>query len=159
MINRNRRDFLADVGRGMLVASVGPALAMDLGLSPAFGGEGTERLSFGKMEPLVALMQDTPKAKLMPALIEKMKGGTDLGTLVSAGALANARTFGGEDYTGFHAFMALLPSYHMAQELPKDRQALPILKVLYRNTSRIQDFGGKGKEVLHPVVPAELPKD
>ncbi|HEV3238155.1 MAG TPA: hypothetical protein VGZ25_14290 [Gemmataceae bacterium] len=159
MINRTRRDFLADVGRGMLVASVGPALAMDLGLSPAFGGEGTERLSFGKMEPLVALMQDTPKNKLLPALIEKMKGGTDLGTLVSAGALANARTFGGEDYTGFHAFMALLPSYQMAQELPKDRQALPILKVLYRNTSRIQDFGGKGKEVLHPVVPAELPKD
>jgi hypothetical protein len=159
MINRTRRDFLADVGRGMLVASVGPALATDLGLAPAFGNDQTERLSFGKMEPLVALMQDTPKAKLLPVLIEKMKGGTDLGTLVSAGALANARTFGGEDYTGFHAFMALLPSYQMAQELPKDRQALPILKVLYRNTSRIQDFGGKGKEVLHPVEPAELPKD
>src|SRR5712691_10654150 len=107
MINRTRRDFLADVGRGMLLASVGPAVAIDVGLA-------------------------------------------------SAGALANARTFGGEDYTGFHAFMALLPSYQMAQELPKDRQALPILKVLYRNTSRIQDFGGKGKEVLHPVHEAEL---
>jgi len=31
-----RREFLADVGRGMLVASVGPAVATDLGLSPAF---------------------------------------------------------------------------------------------------------------------------
>ncbi|HEY1861282.1 MAG TPA: hypothetical protein VGG61_13055 [Gemmataceae bacterium] len=159
MINRNRREFLADVGRGMLLASVGPALATDLGLAPVFAGEEAGGLSFGKMEPLVALMQDTPADKLLPVLIDKMKDGTELGTLVSAGALANARTFGGEDYTGFHAFMALLPSYQMAQELPKDRQALPVLKVLYRNTSRIQQFGGRKKEVLHPVEAAELPKD
>jgi hypothetical protein len=111
------------------------------------------------MEPLVALMQETPADKLLPVLIDKMKDGTELRTLVSAAALANARTFGGEDYTGFHAFMALLPSYQMAQELPKDRQALPVLKVLYRNTRRIQEFGGIKKEVLHPVTPAELPKD
>src|SRR6266852_2950010 len=100
MINRNRREFLADVGRGMLLASVGPALATDLGLTRAFAGEDAGRLSFGKMEPLVALMQDTPADKLLPVLIDKMKDGTELGTLISAGALANARTFGGEDYTG-----------------------------------------------------------
>jgi hypothetical protein len=160
MINRNRREFLADVGRGMLLASVGPDLATDLGLASAFAGDEVGGgLSFGKMEPLVALMQDTPVDKLLPILVSKMKDGTDLATLVSAGALANARTFGGEDYTGFHAFMALLPSYQMAQELPKDRQALPVLKVLYRNTNRIQQFGGRSKEVLHPVEPSELPKD
>ena len=33
MMNRSRREFLADVGRGMLLASVGPALAADLGLA------------------------------------------------------------------------------------------------------------------------------
>jgi hypothetical protein len=159
MIHRNRREFLADVGRGMLLASVGPALAYDLGLTPAFAGGDVERLSFGKMEPLVALMQETPAEKLLPALVDKIKDGTELQTLVSAAALANARTFGGEDYTGFHAFMALLPSFQMARELPKDRQALPVLKVLYRNTRRIQEFGGVKKEVLHTVAPAELPKD
>jgi len=159
MVNRTRRDFLADVGRGMLLASVGPALATDLGIGPAFAGETAERLSFGKMEPLVSLMQDTPVDKLLPALIGKMKEGIDLSSLVSAAALANARTFGGEDYTGFHAFMALLPSYQMAKEMPKERQALPVLKVLYRNTNRIQEFGGRKKEVLHPVEAAELPKD
>ena len=49
MMNRNnRREFLADVGRGMLVASVGPALAHDLGLaSAAMAAEGAERLTFG----------------------------------------------------------------------------------------------------------------
>src|SRR6266853_1041822 len=39
MLNRNRRQFLADVGKGMLLASVGPALAAELGVSRAFAGE------------------------------------------------------------------------------------------------------------------------
>jgi hypothetical protein len=159
MMNRNRREFLADVGKGMLLASVGPALAADLGLAPAFGAEGAERLTFGARESLVSLMEDTPADKLLPVLVAKLKDGTDLGALVTAAALANARTFGGQDYTGYHAFMALMPAYHMAAELPKDRQALPVLKVLYRNSRRIQECGGRNNEVLHPVEPADLPKD
>ncbi|HEV3259167.1 MAG TPA: hypothetical protein VG013_20005 [Gemmataceae bacterium] len=158
MMNSNRREFLADVGKGMLIASVGPALAADLGVAPAFAGEGPERLSFGEREPLVALMQETPAAKLLPILVAKLKEGTDLGALVAAAALANARTFGGHDYDGYHAFMALVPSYHMARELPEDRRALPVLKVLYRNSNRIQNFGGRKAEVLHPIEAAALPK-
>ena len=114
----NRREFLADVGRGMLVASVGASVAHDLGLSSALADEGTETLSFGKLEPLVALMQETPVNKLLPRLVETMQTGTELRTLVAAGALANARTFGGQDYTGYHAFMALAPALDMAKELP-----------------------------------------
>ncbi|HJT78027.1 MAG TPA: hypothetical protein VJ739_12560 [Gemmataceae bacterium] len=160
MIDRTRREFLADVGRGMLVAGVGATLATDLGLAPALADEAPGTLSFGAMEPLVALMQDTPAAKLLPVLVEKMKGGTGLNTLVAAAALANARSFGGQDYTGFHAFMALAPSFHMAAELPEERRALPVLKVLFRNTNRIQECGGRKKEVLHPVTAAaDLPKD
>ena len=41
--------------------------------------------------------------------------------------------------------MALAPAYHMARELPEDRRALPVLKVLYRNTNRIQEHGGRGE--------------
>ena len=54
--HRTRREFLADVGRGMLVASVGFGTAVDLGLGPARAGddEGGERLAFGALEPLVA---------------------------------------------------------------------------------------------------------
>jgi len=157
MRDGNRRAFLADVGRGMLVASVGPALACDLGLASARADQESGTLSFGKLEPLVALLQDTPATRLLPILVEKLRAGTDLRTLVAAGALANARTFGGQDYTGFHAFMALAPAYQMAHELPENRQALPVFKVLYRNTSRIQAMGGRAKEVLHPVEPATLP--
>jgi hypothetical protein len=159
MINTNRREFLADVGRGMLIAGVGPALAADLGLAPTFAGEDLKPLSFGDREPLVALMQETPADKLLPILVAKLKAGADLGTLVTAAALANARTFGGQDYTGYHAFMALAPSLQMAAELPEERRPLPVLKVLYRNTRRIQEFGGRKSEVLHPVAAATVPRD
>src|SRR5262249_33781857 len=114
---------------------------------------------FGDREPLVALMQDTPADKLLPILVDKLNAGTDLKTLVTAAALANARTLGGEDYVGYHAFMALAPSYQMAPELPKEKQAWPVLKVVHRNARSIQEFGGQASEVLHPVTPAELPKD
>lgn len=158
-MNQDRREFLADVGRGMLLASVGPALAAELGLTHLFAADAPERLTFGDREPLVSLMQETPADKLLPLLVARLKDGTDLGSLVAAAALANARTFGGEDYTGFHSFMALLPSYQMAKELPEDRRPLPALKVLYRNTKRMQEFGGRAKEVLHPVEAAEVSKE
>jgi hypothetical protein len=159
MRDTNRREFLADVGRGMLVASLGSAVAADLELAPAWAGEGAEPLTFGKMEPLVALMQETPINKLLPLLFEKMKSGTDLRTLTAAGVLANARTFGGHDYTGYHALMALAPAYQMTAELPEEQRPLPVLKVLYRNTNRIQEEGGRAHEALHPVKPADLPKE
>ncbi len=155
MGNQSRRRFLADVGKGMLVASVGAGLAADLGLAPLYAGDAPAELTFGALEPLVGLMQETPPEKLLPLLVEKLSAGTELRTIVAAAALANARTFGGHDYVGFHSFMALAPAYAMAQELPAAKRALPVLKVLYRNTSRIQAFGGKGSEMLHPVEPAE----
>src|SRR5271168_3587033 len=108
MSHRNRREFLADVGRGMLVASVGTAVSADLCLSPAWANESsTDAITFGELEPLVRLMQDTPAESLMPLLVARLKSGTTLRTLVAAGALANVRTFAGEDYIGYHSFMAL----------------------------------------------------
>ena len=68
--------------------------------------------------------------------------------VVAAAAFANARTFGGEDYVGFHTMMAIAPAYHMSMELPEAKKALPLLKILYRNASRIQEFGGVRREVL-----------
>src|SRR6185295_10534776 len=93
-----RRDFLAEVGRGMLVTTLGFEVANGLGLSPALAGEADDSLSFGTLEPLVRLMQETPVDRLLPRLTEKLRSGTDLRQFVAAAALANARTFGGEDY-------------------------------------------------------------
>src|SRR3954454_16361758 len=154
--NQTRRQFLGQVGRGMVVATVGYSLASDLGLATAFAADVPDALTFGELEPLVCLMQETPASALLPKLAAKLKSGTELKRLVAAAALANARTFGGEDYVGFHTLMALAPAYHMARELPEDRRALPVLKVLYRNTNRIQEHGGPASEVLHTVKPGTL---
>ena len=153
---RNRREFLADVGKGMLVATVGYGMASELGLVSALAEEGSTALNFGELEPLVCLMQETPVKKLLPLLTEKLQSGTDLRRLVAAAALANARTFGGEDYVGFHTMMALSPAFHMARELPAEQQPLPVFKVLYRNTNRIQEKGGRKEEVLHLVKPGTI---
>ncbi len=157
MLPNSRREFLADVGRGMLLAGLGSNLALELGLASTQAAEVAGDLNFGALEPLVALMQETDPAHLTGILVEKLQGGTPLRTLVAAGALANARTFGGQDYIGFHTFMALAPAYRMAQQLPTEQQPLPVLKVLYRNANRIQEFGGRKAEILHGIGGESLP--
>jgi hypothetical protein len=152
---RSRREFLANIGKGALLASVGAGTAHAMRFAPSRLEDGPATLSFGAIEPLVCLMQETPLDRLLPALVEQLKGRTDVRRLVAAAALANARTFGGEDYIGFHTMMALSPARHMAAEMPVELQALPVLKVLYRNTSRIQAVGGRRKEVLRPVAPQD----
>jgi hypothetical protein len=154
---RTRREFLTEVGRGMLVASLGYEVANELGVASALGEETSETLSFGAIEPLVCLMQETPTNQLVPRLVEQLHAGADLRRLTAAAAFANARTFGGEDYVGFHTMMALAPALHMAQELPVEIQALPVFKVLYRNTNRIQERGGRKDEVLHAIKPDGAP--
>jgi len=141
---------------GPLIASIGSGVAVDLGLSPAIAeesGSEPERLSFGPLEPLVALLQETSSDRLVDVVVDKLQAGTSLRDLVAAAALANARTFGGEDYVGFHTMMAFAPAFHMAGELPVARQPLPVVKVLHRNTRRIQESGGRNKEVLRAVEP------
>ena len=82
---RTRREFLGNVGQGMLVASVGFGTALDMGLSPAWAKDdgGGERLAFGGLEPLVGLMQETPVRNLVPVLVEKLRAGTELKEFVA----------------------------------------------------------------------------
>src|SRR5438128_4836912 len=146
-----RREFLADVGKGMLIASVGADLALDLGFGTLHAKESANALTFGELEPLVETLQETPISKLLPLLAGQWQKGTDLKQLVAAAALANVRTFGGEDYVGFHTMMALTPAFHMARELPTTRSPRLAINVMYRNTNRSQEKGGRKEEVLHPV--------
>jgi hypothetical protein len=155
MTIRSRRAFLAQVGWGMIATSVGIGMTAELGLAaPVNLDEGNDSLDFGELEPLVRLMQDTPIEQLLPVLAKELKNGTELKRLAAAAALANARTFGGEDYVGFHTMMALAPALHMSGELPADLGPLPVFKVLYRNTNRIHEHGGRASEVLKKAIPA-----
>ncbi len=157
-MRRSRREFLQDVGSGMLIAGLGMPLAGDLGISAAFAGEGTDELHFGALDPLVGLIQETPPDRLQPLLISKLRTGeTTLRELIAAAALANAETFGGQDYVGYHSEMALVPALHMVSELPVERQPLPVLKVLYRNAERIQSSGLSEHPRLKRVEALSLP--
>jgi hypothetical protein len=152
----NRRAFLSDVGRGMLAAGLGTALANDLGFSTTFANEGSDRIPLGDYASLVDLMRSTPADKLQPQLAEMVvKGEVDLKKLIGAGALANAVTFGGCDYVGFHTAMAMLPALGMSQMLADRRRPLPVLKVLYRNSQQIQSVGGASKITLEAIHAAE----
>jgi hypothetical protein len=51
--------------------------------------------------------------------------------------------------------MALVPAYQMAGEMPEERRALPVLKVLYRNSSRIHEQGANDHDAIERVVAAE----
>ena len=134
-----------------------PMRLVEQSATPAsFGAEGPQSLTFGDIEPLVGLMQDTPVAQLQPALLAKLGEGVPLKQLLAAGVLANARSFGGEDYIGFHTLMALSPAMKMSARMPEGKAALPVFKVLYRNTNRIGEHGGHASEVLHQVKPATL---
>lgn len=151
-----RREFLSDVGRGMLAAGLGASLADDLGFSPTFAAEGAAEIPLGKYAALVELMRSQAPEKLQPTLARKvMDNQVDLKSLIGAGALANAVTFGGCDYVGFHTAMAMLPALEMSRRLPDSRKPLPVLKVLYRNSQQIQSVGGASKKVLEAIHAAE----
>lgn len=155
MTTFNRRRFLSEIGAGMLLAGLGPGLVRDLDLVPLGLQDADDRIDLGAIESLVRMMQETPADRISAACVEKLRGGTTIAMLVAAAALANARTFGGEDYTGYHCEMALMPACQMAAQMPEQRlAALPVLKVVYRNATRIQECGGRTREVLRRVAPA-----
>src|SRR5207245_9014643 len=87
-----RREFLADVGRGMLVATVGYGIARELCLAPAFAADAPDALDFGSLEPLARFMQATPANKPVSALADTMNSGPHLRPPCSAHAPADART-------------------------------------------------------------------
>ncbi len=149
----SRREFLSRVGRGMLIAGLGYTTARNLELTPLLANDAVPgRLQFGSRDRLVDLLQSTPVDRFLPAVVQELRAGVSLSELVAATALANARGFGGEDYIGFHTFMALRPALAMADLLPTEHRALPILKVLYRNASQLHATGHHEHDTLTPLA-------
>src|SRR6516164_5314706 len=146
---RHRREFLQEVSGGMLAVLVG------LGLAAEDNHEGKANPPTG-IARLSTIIQQTPTKDLLPALHTELKNGVSLKELIAAGALANARAFGGQDYNGFHSFMALCPSYAMAVALPEKERPLPVLKVLYRTSTHIHGARCANENHLAKVEPVKL---
>ena len=136
----------------MFLTGLGVGLTQELGLASSALGladrGGDDPLDLGRFAACADLLAQTPLAELQPRLVKELDGGATLSMLVASAALANARAFGGEDYEGYHAFMALMPAYEMSQALSGRAAALPVLKVLYRNTARIQAKGADREPML-----------
>lgn len=145
-----RRQFLQQVGHGMLAAGLGQPLGTLLACDE---GPAAQRLRFPRHDRLVDLLQETPVADFLPGVIQQLQRGTTLRDLISAAALANARAFGGEDYVGFHTFMAFAPSLRLSSLLPEDSRALPVLKVLYRQAAQLEAIDHHHTDTLTAVLP------
>src|ERR1700752_337029 len=137
----------------MLAVLVGSGLATELGLAAEDNKEGKAKTA-PSLARLSQIIQQTPTRDLLPALHAELKNGASLKELIAAGALANARAFGGQDYNGYHSFMALCPSYAMAMALPEKERPLPILKVLYRTSTHIHGARCSSEDRLAEVEPA-----
>jgi hypothetical protein len=155
MSQSDRREFLQEVGGGMLAVLVGSGLAAELGLA-AEDSKDDKAKTPTSLARLSQLIQQTPTRDLLPVLSRQLKNGTSLKELIAAGALANARAFGGQDYNGYHSFMALCPSYAMAMALPEQERPLPILKVLYRTSTHIHGARCTNQDHLVKVEPIKL---
>src|SRR4051812_24631785 len=83
MTHRTRRQFIGDVSKSMVAATVGFALADDILPGQALA-DGPERLTFGPIEPLVTLMQETPADRLLPLVVDRLRQGTELRQVVAA---------------------------------------------------------------------------
>ena len=156
----NRREFLADVGRGMLVASVGPALAADLGLAPPFADDdGRHASTFGELEPLVALMQETPADRLVPELVEKLQDGhRPARRSWRPRPLANARDLrrrGLRRLPHPHGPGPGLPDG--AASCPRRSGPCRCSRCSTATPTASRSTAGRRHEVLHPVEPAPLP--
>jgi hypothetical protein len=152
----NRRQFLGRVGRNVGSVALGVALAERIAVArgaPPGWLLSTERLRFGALDPLVDLMQETPADALLPLLVTRLRGGTSLADVVGAAALANARALGGTNYNGYHALMAMVPSFEMSTLLEPKLAPLPVLKVVHRNARFLADAGRTHDDALAPIPP------
>ncbi|HVS19429.1 MAG TPA: hypothetical protein VMT18_12565 [Planctomycetota bacterium] len=147
----DRRAFLGGLGGVFAFGLGGLAEGRTRWLLPSRLGE-SQPLDLGRFEALAALLQESEPDALQAALIERLRAGLALEDLVAATALANARSFGGHDYDGYHVFMALMPAYAMSRELRGEQRWLPVLKVVHRNARRIQATGGRD-DALAAVEP------
>src|SRR5262245_51999349 len=151
----HRREFLQEVSGGMLAVLVGTGLAAELGLAAEDTRDDRAKTP-ADLARLSQIIQQTATKDLLPALHKELQSGVSLKELVAAGALANARAFGGQDYIGYHSFMALCPSYAMAMALPEKERPLPILKVLYRTSTQIHGARCAHEDHLDKVESVKL---
>ena len=126
------------------------------GAVPAWAGDAADRLSFGSPRAAGAADAGTPAEKLIPQLVDRMNKGTDLRTLVAAGAWPTPAISPARTTSASTRSWPWRRHTRCRASCPR-RRPLPVLKVLYRNTAQMQAQGGCEHEKLHPIEASEPP--
>lgn len=153
----SRRRLLGHGCRGALLAGIGSGL----GTTAWSGGgpvgawlEQDQGIDFGRHRDRVEFLLSASPSGMLDHVVEGLRKGETREDWAAASALANAVTFGGEDYDGYHVAMALIPSLRMSSRLGGTDAKLALLKVMHRNARRMQKVGAPGKRALRGVPKA-----
>jgi hypothetical protein len=159
----NRREFVARSVQAGALAGLGD-LAFLHGLPPVSADEakvpaGKVRLS-ADIEPLVRLIEDTPRDKLLEAVAGRIKDGLAYQPLLTALMLAGVRGIKPRPVGfKFHAVLVVNSAHLASLAAPDTDRWLPLFWAL-DNFKRSQDENQKqGNWVMSAVEEAQLPAD
>tara|TARA_R110002073_G_scaffold83472_1_gene199138 strand:+ start:6361 stop:7929 length:1569 start_codon:yes stop_codon:yes gene_type:complete len=153
MVLNSRRTFLGNLAGSLLTVGVGASLGGHTAWAFGRDLESFDALQFGDLEDLAGLLQVMKPSQMLETVTALLRDGESLDRITAAATLANARHFGGHDYTGYHCLMALMPAWQMSKQLPHRKAALPVLKVLHRQATQMRIVGSRKNEALKSELP------
>jgi hypothetical protein len=157
----NRRDFIKNSARMGLIAGVGDFAFLN-SLPPVAADEAAPVRNLvalnSDIEPLVRLIEDTPRNRLLERVAERIRTGTSYQDLLSAVMLAGVRGIQPRPVGfKFHAVL-VINSAHLAAQAAGDRDRwLPLFWALDNFKNSQADNARQGNWHMAPVNEAQLP--
>jgi hypothetical protein len=150
----SRREVLAGAGSLAFLSALPPARAAEL--RPRRGVQVAAEL-----EPLVRLLEETPREKMVPVMLGKIRAGARYGDLLAATLLAGARGIRARP-VGFelHCVLAVSSAHLAAQAAADERERwLPLLWAMdnFKRSQEIKRGKGEGGWVMPDLAAAKVP--
>lgn len=159
----SRRDFLRTGSLGGVFAALGNVSFLT-GLRPVSAAEATPDAKVVRfspeIEPLVRLIEDTPRERLLEAVAERIRAGTTYTQVLAALQLAGIRNVQPRPAVGFkfHAVLVVNAAHLAAMSSPDAHRWLPIFWALdYFKEAQARDVQ-EGNWTMSPVDESAVPK-
>src|SRR5437879_10739350 len=157
----NRREFVTNAARAGVIAGLGD-FAFLRGLPPVSADEVNRtrnmvRLS-ADIEPLVRLLEDTPRERLLDQVAERVRNGTSYQELLTAVMLAGVRGIQPRPVGfKFHAVLVINSAHLASQAMPDRERWLPLFWALDNFKGSQERNTREGNWVMAPVEDSKLP--
>lgn len=158
----SRRGFLHAAGTGSALAGLGSLAFLDKlpAVSAAEAQPDPKSVQFtSDIEPLVRLVEETPREKLLEAVAGKIKSGTSYREVVAALLLAGVRNVQPRPSVGFkfHAVLVVNSAHLASMAGPDEHRWLPIFWALdHFKEAQAQDTR-EGNWTMAPIAESKLP--